>query len=87
MTRNTQWEKQKKKDGTDKLSPATVNYNPDFHGWAPKPTWLITRNKTGRRVGSFPGASAKVVWKPPGKGQRQTMVGTFEPEGTAVSKI
>ena len=83
FVRNTQWEKAKKKDGTLKLSPVTINYNPDYHGWAPKPTWLLTRSTYGRRVGSFPGARAKAVWKPPGKGQRQTMVGTFEPEGRA----
>ena len=67
-------------DGTPKTSPVTSIYNPDHAGWAPKPTWLLTRSQSGLRTGSYPGAKAKDVWKPPGKGQRSVMVKSYEPE-------
>merc|ERR1711976_552426 len=67
-------------DGTPKTSPVTHVYDPEYHGWSPKPTWLLTQFSSGQRVGSYKGAKAKVVWKPPGKGQRQVMVKSYEPE-------
>lgn len=45
-------------------------YNKEWHGHAPKPNWNITQRDFGGRRGTYAGAGAKVVWKPPGKTQR-----------------
>ena len=57
-----------------------VQYSRAHNGHAPKPVWLLSRSDAGLRGGSWAGAPAKPVWKPPGKGQRVVMKATFEPE-------
>ena len=79
--RNPEYTPRMKWDGTPKTAPITSIYDSEYHGWSPKPTWLLTHMSSGQRIGSFKGAKAKTVWKPPGKGQRQVMVKSYEPEG------
>merc|ERR1712110_488117 len=77
-TENNKWEKMRHKRGH--LQREFVQYSRAHNGHAPKPVWLLSRSDAGLRGGSWAGAPAKPVWKPPGKGQRVQMKATYEPE-------
>jgi len=68
------WEEQTNRLG-NRIRPFH-RYVKEFHGYAPKPNWNITQRSTGARRGRIAGVGAKVVWKPPGKSQRQVMQDT-----------
>ena len=75
------------KHKTGWLQREFVQYSRPHNGHAPKPVWLLSRSPAGLRGGSFAGAPAKPVWKPPGKGQRVRIIENYSRKLFKISKL